>query len=45
MRDDFPPSARKQMLWQIVSAARDATRAARIAQIVDEAAGGRRAHG
>ena len=43
--DRFPPSARKQMLWWIVSAARDATRAGRIAQIVSEAAIGRRAQG
>jgi uncharacterized protein YdeI (YjbR/CyaY-like superfamily) len=43
--DGFPPSARKQMLWWIVSAARDATRAGRIAHIVTEAAIGRRAHG
>ena len=43
--DRFPPSARKQMLWWIVSAARDATRASRIAQIVTEAAAGRRAQG
>jgi len=41
----FPPSARKQMLWSIVSAARAETRAARIAQIVSEAAAGRRALG
>jgi len=41
--DGFPPSARKQMLWWIVSAARDATRAGRIAQIVSEAVIGRRA--
>ena len=43
--DGFPPSARKQMLWWIVSAARDATRAARISHIVTEAAAGRRARG
>ncbi|MGW0180352.1 YdeI/OmpD-associated family protein [Nocardia sp. NPDC003345] len=43
--DGFPPSARKQMLWWIVSAARDATRADRIAQIVTEAHDGRRARG
>lgn len=43
--DSFPPSARKQMLWWIVSAARDATRAGRIAHVVTEAAIGRRAHG
>ncbi|WP_104166873.1 YdeI family protein [Cryobacterium sp. N22] len=41
----FPPSARKQMLWWIVSAARDSTRAGRIAQIVSEAVNGRRAQG
>ncbi|MGA9871535.1 MAG: YdeI/OmpD-associated family protein [Rhodococcus sp. (in: high G+C Gram-positive bacteria)] len=43
--DSFPPSTRKQMLWWIVSAARDATRASRIAQIVDKAAIGQRARG
>ncbi|MGB3371473.1 MAG: YdeI/OmpD-associated family protein [Rhodococcus sp. (in: high G+C Gram-positive bacteria)] len=43
--DGFPPSARKQMLWWIVSAARDATRAGRIAHIVSDAAVGRRAQG
>ncbi|MGG7099835.1 YdeI/OmpD-associated family protein [Rhodococcus sp. 24CO] len=43
--DGFPPSARKQMLWWIVSAARDATRASRIARIVSEAAIGQRARG
>ncbi len=43
--DRFPPSARKQMLWPIVSAAREETRAARIAHIVSEAAEGRRAQG
>ncbi|TBN56620.1 hypothetical protein EYE40_03970 [Glaciihabitans arcticus] len=43
--DAFPPSARKQMLWTIVSAARAETRAARIARIVSEAALGRRANG
>ncbi|WP_256981211.1 MULTISPECIES: YdeI family protein [unclassified Rhodococcus (in: high G+C Gram-positive bacteria)] len=43
--DGFPPSARKQMLWWVVSAARDATRSARIAHIVAEAAAGRRARG
>lgn len=41
----FPPSARKQMLWWIVSAARAETRATRIAKIVAEAAAGRRALG
>jgi len=43
--DAFPPSARKQMLWWIVSAARDETRAGRIAQIASEAAEGRRVLG
>jgi uncharacterized protein YdeI (YjbR/CyaY-like superfamily) len=41
--DAFPPSARKQMLWWVVSAARSTTRSARIREIVDEAAEGRRA--
>ena len=43
--DGFPPSARKMMLWWIVSAERESTRAGRIAQIVGEAAHGRRAQG
>lgn len=43
--DGFPPSARKQMLWSIVSVVRADTRAARIARIVSEAAAGRRALG
>ncbi|MDV8022335.1 YdeI/OmpD-associated family protein [Rhodococcus sp. IEGM 1330] len=43
--DDFPPSARKQMLWWVVSAVRDDTRSGRIAHIVAEAAAGRRARG
>jgi uncharacterized protein YdeI (YjbR/CyaY-like superfamily) len=41
----FPPSARKQMLWWIVSAARDSTRADRITRVVTDAAMGRRAQG
>lgn len=41
----FPPSARKQMLWWILSAGRPETRANRIAKIVSEAASGRRAQG
>jgi len=40
--DRFPPSARKQMLWWVISAARDDTRARRIAQIVGQAAQGER---
>lgn len=43
--DGFPPSARKQLLWWIVSAVRPETRAARIATIVAEASDGRRARG
>jgi uncharacterized protein YdeI (YjbR/CyaY-like superfamily) len=41
--DRFPPSARKQMLWWVVSAAKDDTRVRRIAQIVTRAARGERA--
>jgi uncharacterized protein YdeI (YjbR/CyaY-like superfamily) len=43
--DAFPPSARKQMLWWVVSSGRPETRANRIAKIVSEAASGRRAQG
>jgi uncharacterized protein YdeI (YjbR/CyaY-like superfamily) len=43
--DEFPPSARKQMLWWVVGAARPDTRAKRIATIVTEAEHGRRARG
>lgn len=43
--DGFPPSARKQMLWWIISAARDETRAGRITQVVTDAADGRRTRG
>ncbi|MBU1589382.1 MAG: YdeI/OmpD-associated family protein [Actinobacteria bacterium] len=43
--DSFPPSARKFMLWGVVSAVRDTTRAERIGRIVAEAAEGRRAQG
>lgn len=43
--DGFPPSARKQMLWQVVSAVKPETRAKRVAQIVAEAEQGRRAVG
>jgi uncharacterized protein YdeI (YjbR/CyaY-like superfamily) len=43
--DAFPPSARKQMLWWVVSAAKHTTRAARIAEIVEQAAAGRRVKG
>lgn len=43
--DGFPPSARKQMLWWIVSAARDETRASRVRATVEAAARGQRARG
>ncbi len=43
--DAFPPSARKQMLWWVISAAKPETRAARVAKIVAEAEQGRRAQG
>jgi uncharacterized protein YdeI (YjbR/CyaY-like superfamily) len=43
--DAFPPSARKQMLWSIVTAAKPETRAARIDKIVADAAEGRRTAG
>jgi uncharacterized protein YdeI (YjbR/CyaY-like superfamily) len=43
--DAFPPSARKQLLWTVVSAARPETRARRISRIVAEAELGRRATG
>jgi uncharacterized protein YdeI (YjbR/CyaY-like superfamily) len=43
--DRFPPSARKQMLWWVVSAGKPETRTSRIAKIVAEAEQGRRAAG
>jgi uncharacterized protein YdeI (YjbR/CyaY-like superfamily) len=43
--EGFPPSARKQMLWWVVSAGRPETRTSRIAKIVSEALHGRRAAG
>lgn len=43
--DGFPPSARKMMLWWVVSAARDETKAKRISAIVEAAARGERAQG
>jgi uncharacterized protein YdeI (YjbR/CyaY-like superfamily) len=43
--DGFPPSTRKQMLWWVISAARDDTRAQRVATIVAKAAIGERAQG
>ena len=43
--DSFPPSARKMMLWWVVSAAKPETRAGRIAAIVEAAEQGKRAAG
>ena len=43
--DGFPPSARKQMLWWVISAVRPDTRADRIGVIVTKAAVGTRARG
>jgi uncharacterized protein YdeI (YjbR/CyaY-like superfamily) len=43
--DDFPPSARKQMLYWVISAAKEETRRRRIATIVEKAARGERAQG
>lgn len=41
----FPPSARKQMLWWVVSARRPETRATRIQHVADAAARNERAQG
>jgi len=41
----FPPSARKQMLWWVISGLRAETRAARIGTIVEQAAQNQRAQG
>ena len=43
--DRFPPSARKAMLWWVVSAAKQETRARRVEKIVERAANGVRAQG
>jgi uncharacterized protein YdeI (YjbR/CyaY-like superfamily) len=43
--DGFPPSARKQMLWWVISAAKPETRSRRIETIVEKAARGERAAG
>ncbi len=43
--DEFPPSAKKQMLWWVVSAVRQETRDKRVAEIVARAARGERAQG
>ncbi len=43
--DEFPPSARKAMLWWVISAAKDDTRQRRIDTIVVKAASGQRALG
>jgi uncharacterized protein YdeI (YjbR/CyaY-like superfamily) len=42
---EFPPSARKAMLWWVVSAAQEQTRVRRIEGIVERAARGERAQG
>jgi uncharacterized protein YdeI (YjbR/CyaY-like superfamily) len=43
--DGFTPSARRQMLWWVISAGRPETRARRVAEIVTSAARGERAKG
>lgn len=43
--DAFPPSARKMMLWWVISAVKPETRATRIQRIVEAAARGERAQG
>lgn len=43
--DEFPPTARKQMLWWVISAIQPDTRARRIDTIVTKAANGERARG
>jgi uncharacterized protein YdeI (YjbR/CyaY-like superfamily) len=43
--DAFPPSAKKAMLWWVISAVKDETRQRRVAAIVEQAATGRRAQG
>ena len=43
--DGFPPSARKMMLWSVISATKADTRARRIATIVAKASIGERAQG
>jgi uncharacterized protein YdeI (YjbR/CyaY-like superfamily) len=43
--DGFPPSARKAMLWWVISATREDTRARRVAAIVEKASHGVRAQG
>ena len=43
--NEFPPSARKAMLWWLVTAAKDETRQRRIDTIVDRAGRGERAQG
>ncbi len=43
--DAFPASARKQMLWWVLSAARSGTRERRVREIVDRATCGERAQG
>jgi uncharacterized protein YdeI (YjbR/CyaY-like superfamily) len=42
--DGFSPSPRRALIWWVMSAKRPETRARRVAQIIDEAAQGRRAN-
>lgn len=42
--DQFTPSARKAMLWWVISAAKPETQAQRIAAVVTQAAIGKHAH-
>lgn len=43
--NSFPPSARKAMLWWVISAAKQETKMRRIQRIVDDAVQGKRAQG
>jgi uncharacterized protein YdeI (YjbR/CyaY-like superfamily) len=43
--DGFPPTARKAMLWWVVSAVKPETKSQRVATIVENAARGERAQG
>jgi uncharacterized protein YdeI (YjbR/CyaY-like superfamily) len=43
--DAFPPSARKAMLWWVISASQAGTRQRRIAAVTEQAAIGKRAQG
>lgn len=43
--DGFPPTARKAMLWWVISAVKDETTSRRVAAVVEAAARGERAQG